>query len=132
MTTYANFVKSLGDLAISDVYYRLDEPPVMLNDLPAQWVQFPTGTEGAMTFDAHGGWPTFTAQLIVAYEAIGQGSQKANFAGTVGMMDNVADALRAAVGTVVKGKLTWIMRIGEVLVGEISYWAVITDVTGHG
>ena len=132
MTTYANFVKNLGDLAISDVYYKLDEPPVMLNDLPAQWVQFPTGAEGAMTFDAHGGWPTFTAQLIVAYEAIGQGSQKVNFAGTVGMMDNVSNALRAAVGTVVKGKLTWIMRIAEVLVGEISYWAVITEVTGHG
>ena len=134
MTTYANFVTNLGDLTITGVTRKLDEPAVALAtaDLPSQWVQFPTGNEGPLTFQAHGGWPTFNAQLVVAYEAVGQNTQAANFSGTVAMLDNVATALRGAVGTVVKGKLEWTMRVAEVLVGEISYWAVITDVTGHG
>jgi hypothetical protein len=132
MTTFADFVANLGDLDISGVSYLLDEPPTQLNDLPAQWVNFPSETEGALTFQTQGGWPTFTGQLIVAIEAVNQNTQAANFADSVAMVDNVRSALSAAIKTVVKGKLEWTMRIGEVLVGEISYWAVICDVTGHG
>jgi hypothetical protein len=132
MTTFTDFVANLGDLDISGVSYLLDEPPTQLNDLPAQWVNFPSEVEGPLTFQTQGGWPTFTAQLIVAIEAVGQNTQAANFADSVTMVDNVRSALSAAIKTVVKGKLEWTMRIGEVLVGEISYWAVICDVTGHG
>lgn len=132
MTTYADFVTNLGDLAVSGINRKYDAPPTSLNDLPAQWVQFPTGSEDALTFQAHGGWPTFTAQLIVAYESVVQSTQNANFTGTVAMMDAIAAKLQEAVGAIAKGKLTWSMRVGEVLVGELSYWAVIVDVTGHG
>jgi len=134
MTTYANFVSNLGDLSITGVTRAYDEPPTSLStaDLPALWVQFPVGEEGPLTFQAHGGWPTLRAQLVIAYEAVGQSTQAANFSGTVAMMDNIAKALHPAIGTVVKGKLTWTIRQGIVTVAGQDYWAVITDVEGHG
>ena len=134
MTTYANFVTNLGDLSVTGVTRKRDEPPASLNtaDLPTMWVQFPIGEEGPITLAAHGGWPTFKAQLVVAYEAVGQNTQAANFSGTVAMMDNVASALRTAVGTVVKGKITWTIHQGSVTVAGNDYWAVIADVEGHG
>ena len=94
MTSYADFITNLGDLEIDGVSYQLDEPPTMLNDLPAQWVQFPRGDESALTFRSHGGWPTLSSQLIVAYQAVGQGSQAENFSGTVTLMDNIVAVLR--------------------------------------
>ena len=134
MTTYAGFVANLGDLSITGVNRQNDEPPTSLNsaDLPCQWVQFPVGEENALTLGTHGGWPTFSGQLIVAYEAVALNTQPANWSGTVTLMDTVATALQLAIKTVVEGKLTWIINPGIVTVGEHDYWAVIADVTGHG
>jgi hypothetical protein len=134
MTTYANFVTNLGDLSISTVKREYDEPPLSLNtsDLPAQWVQIPVGEEGPITFASHGGYPTLSAQLVVAFEAAGQSTQPDNWSGTVALMDTVATALRGAVKTIVRGQLTWIISLGQILVADVSYWAVIAEVTGHG
>lgn len=134
MTTYANFITNLGDISITGVNRLYDEPPTSLNtaDLPAQWVQFPVGEENALTFGVHGGWPTFTAQLIVAYEAVGQNTQPTNWSGVVSLMDTIVTVLHSAVGTVAKGKLTWFINPGIVTVAGSDYWAVLVDVTGHG
>ena len=134
MTTYANFIANLGDLTITGVNRLYNEPPTSLNtsDLPAQWVQFPSGEENALTFGVHGGWPSFTAQLIIAYEPIAQNTHPANWSGVVSLMDSTVTALRNAVGTVAKGKLTWIINPGTVEVANTIYWAVIADVTGYG
>ena len=133
MTTYANFVANLGDLSITGVN-SVDEPPTKLNTskLPVQWVQFPTGEENALTFGVHGGWPSFTAQLVVAYDAVAQNTQSSNWSGIVSLMDTIAATLRSAVGTVAKGKLTWVINPGVVTVAGVDYWAVIADVTGYG
>lgn len=134
MTTYADFVTDLGDLSITGVKRLYDEPPLSLNtaDLPSQWVQFPEGEENALTLGTHGGWPTFTAQLIIAYEAVAQSTQPSNWSGTVVLMDTVAAVLRNAVGTVAKGKLTWIINPVIVNVAGKDYWAVSAEVTGRG
>ena len=134
MTTYVDFITNLGDLEVAGVHTRLDEPPASIDsaDLPAQWVQFPSGEEDAYTFTAHGGWPTFKAQLIIAYEAISLSTQAANWKGTIALMDDIADTLRAAVGTVAKGKIIWALRVGEVTVGEHKYWAIIAEVETYG
>lgn len=134
MTTYKNFVTNLGDLSISGVERLYDNPPMGLSnaDLPAQWVQFPSGEQDAMTFQAHGGWPTLRAQLIIATKSTILSTQEDNWDLTITMMDNVESALVAAVGTVVKGKLTWAIRPGTTQVGEHEYWSVIADVEGYG
>jgi len=134
MTTYADFVTNLGDLAVSGVTTLLDEPPLSLNtaDLPAQWVQLPEGDEGPLTVRTHGGWPVFRAQLIVALEPIAQETQSVNFAAAVDMMDNLSAALRPAIKTVCKGRMAWTVRVDVVEVAGHSYWATIADVEGFG
>ena len=134
MTTYANFIANLGDLTITGVNRLYNEPPLSLNtaDLPAQWVQFPIGEEDALTFGVHGGWPSFTAQLIIAYEPVAQNLHPANWSGVITLMDSTVTALRNAVGTVAKGKLRWSINPTVVTVGSIDYWAVTAEVTGYG
>jgi len=135
MTTIANFVTNLGDITISGVTSKLDAPPASLKtaDLPAQWVQLPSGERAPATFQSHGKlWDVLRAQLIVAYEAVGQSTQAANWSATITMMDSVKDAIAASGQTVVKGKVEWIVRQGSVLVNETSYWAVIAEVTANG
>jgi hypothetical protein len=134
VTTYAEFVSGLAGLEIEGVTRQFDYPPPSLNkaDLPASFPLLPSGSEGALTFQAHGGWPTFKCELIIAYMPVAQSTQAENFAGAVALMDPVAEALRDAVGTFCKGKVTWDIRQTVVTVAGIDYWAVQATVVGHG
>ena len=135
MTTIVNFVTALGDLTITGVTSKLNEVPRSLKtaDLPAQWVQLPVSEDAPATFQGHGNlWDVLRAQLVVAYEPVGQGTQAANWSGTITMMDSVRTAIATSGQTVVKGKLTYKISQAEVLVGEQSYWAVVAEVEGHG
>lgn len=133
-TTYTNFVTNLGDLSITGVKRAYDEPPQSLSsaDLPALWVELPTGEEGPYTLGAHGGYPTFRAELVVAVEAAGQSRQPERWSDCLTMMDNVATALRGAVKTVVRGQLSWTIALETIPVAEVSYWAIVASVEGHG
>lgn len=137
ITTFKGFVTALGDLAITGINstHRLNEPPKALNTagLPCQWVQLPESSEGALTFQTHGGWPEFRAQLLVAYEPVLQNTQAANWDDTLDQLDNVLAAVRAAApNSLGRGPVTWTIRPGVVTVAGIDYWAVIADVVGHG
>lgn len=133
-TTYSSFVNALEALTVTGVTTKLtSSAPRALNgaDLPVQWVAAPSGGESAITAGTEGGWPTLRADLIIAYEAVGQDTGPANFVATVTMMDNVATTLRAAT-TLCGGPLTWETKIAIVTVAGVAYWAVITSVEGSG
>lgn len=135
MTTLTAFVTALGDLTVTGVSRAYDEPPTGLNDadLPSMWVQLPQSEEAALTLDGVGGWPVLRAQLIIAYQASAQGTQSANWSGTLAMLDALAAAFHGtAPGTLGKGKISWSIRPGQVNVAGIDYWAVIADVEGNG
>lgn len=132
MTTYAAFLTALGDLAITGISIRLDEPPTAIKDLPCQWVQVPQAGIGPMTFQAHGGWPKFEGQLVIAYEAVAQDRQPTNWAGLTTVIDNLITALSGAVGTIAKGPINAVIRPGVVEVAGQSYWAVIAEVSING
>lgn len=139
MTTFRSFVDALEALSITGVNKTYPKgPPKSLNaaDLPAQFVQLPRGDEGATVFGEFGGvFSTFTAELIVAVNAVGLGEGPyINFDDTVDMMDNVSTALGsvASCDVISKTKHSWTIRQGIVAVAGNDFWAVIATVTGNG
>ena len=133
MTTLTAFTAALGALSVAGVKRQYGEPPASLSgaDLPASWVQLPESTEAPLTFQANGGWPTLKGQLVIAYQATAQGTQAANWAGTLALLDALAAALHTATG-IGKAGLSWAVRPGVVTVAKTQYWAVIADVVGNG
>lgn len=134
--TVATFTAALAGLTISGVTRKLTSPPAALStaDLPTQWVQLPTITdEGTRTMAQHGQlWAINTAQLVVAYDAVGQSTQAANWSATLTMMDSVHNALAGSGSTLGRGRLTYIIRQAIVNVAGNDYWAVVAEVTIHG
>ncbi len=131
-TTYAAFIDALEALAITGVTKTFQGPPASLDtaDLPARWVQLPKGSDKLLTYQTSGGWPTLTADLVVALSPNAQDTQAGNFAAQVAMLDAVNAALRGA--NITKSGLTWEIRAGGVKVAGVDYWAVIATVTGKG
>lgn len=133
MTTLAVFVTALGAMPVTGVKRYYSEPPASLSDadLPAQWVQLPQSAEAPLTFQANGGWPRLTAQLVIAYQPVAQNTQAANWSGTLAILDAMATALHAATG-IGRGGLSWTVRPGIATVAGVEYWAAIADVIGNG
>lgn len=133
MTTLTAFVTALGALAPTGVKRNYGHPPASLSDadLPAQWVQLPQSAEAPLTFQANGGWPELRAQLVIAYQPTAQGTQAANWAGTLAILDALAAVMHTATG-IGRGGLSWSVRPGVVTVAGTEYWAAIADVVGNG
>jgi hypothetical protein len=136
MTTITAFATALAGLTITGVTTKLAEPPASLNtaDLPAS---FPKRIEIAgepMTFGYHGGWPTLRSDLFIAVNPTAQGTQAANYTLVKTLMDASDAALRAAVGVLGKGPLTYSIRGGDTIinVAGTDYWAIIISVEAHG
>lgn len=134
--TVATFTTALAGLTITGVTRKLASPPAALStaDLPSQWVQLPTITdEVARTMAQHGKlWAFNSAQFVVAYEAVGQSTQAANWSATLTMMDAVHTALAGSGAALGRGRLTYIIRQAIVNVAGNDYWAVVAEVTVHG
>ena len=134
-TTMTAYVNALEALSITGVTKTYQGPPRKLEtaDLPAAWVQLPTGEEGALTFGTHGGWPTLTAELVIAYEPVAQNMQEPNFQNTITQLDNLNTALRAVEPTGLgKSHIEWTIRQDMVIVNNEPYWAVVATITGRG
>lgn len=134
MTTITAFTTALAGLTIAGVNRKYTEPPASLSDLPAS---FPKRIEIAgepMTFGYHGGWPTLRSDLVIAVTPTAQGTQAANYTLIQTLMDAADTALRAAVGVLGKGPLTYSIRGGDTIVNVAGtdYWAVIISVEAHG
>lgn len=132
-TWFATFTEALQDLVVTGVLRRYDHIPGSIDDLPCQWVQLPESSESLMTFDGGGGFPTLKAQLIIAVEAVAQGTPLTNWSSTITLIDALNTALRAvAAGTFARSKPTWVMRMIAVTVAGADYWAVEATVTAYG
>lgn len=138
MTTTAAFITSVvTTLSVSGVTREYAYPPTSLStaDLPASFPKGFTREEGPMTFQAHGGWPTLKMDFFIACEPVGQSTQPTNYALIQTMADNLNAALAAAVpGAIGKGKVTWTIRGGDVIVpvAGTDYWCVVAQLVAHG
>ncbi len=134
MTTYAQFVSALAGLTVTGVKRKFTSTPTQLStaDLPATYPRIPNASEGGLTAEGQGGWPTLTCDLVIVVEPMGQSRPSANFAATVSLIDNLNTALRGA--SLTKSKHSWTVRREGVNVdgGQTDYWALVATVTGHG
>ncbi len=130
--TYANAVAGVSGLTISGVSSvgKLTAPPASVNVLPCSFPSVPTGGNGPVTVQGEGGWRTWKVDLVVLYEAVGQSTLPANFAGTLALMDAVDNALCGL--TQGRAKLMWTIRLDIYPVGNVEYWAVVASVEGRG
>lgn len=76
-------------------------------------------------------WSTFTAELVVVVEPVGQNLQPTNWTAALTMIDAVHTALAGA--RLALSKTTWTLRQDyEAYGGETVYWCVIATVTASG
>jgi hypothetical protein len=98
MTTYTEFYNNLKALSVTNIKTVYDFPPdfLELSDLPGMWVQLPEGEEGPITFQTHGGWPTFAASIIIAIDSVNHMERGRAQKESLFYMDELASSLRLA------------------------------------
>lgn len=134
--TYTAFANGVADLSVTLIKRKMRNIPDQLNtaDLPLQFTRLPTGSEGPMTAEGEGGWPTHLVDLVIVACPIGQSRQPTNHALVMTLMDNLSTTLRAvaANNTFSRSKLSWTIR-GEIdFIGDTEYWHIIASITGMG
>jgi hypothetical protein len=132
-STLRAFVDALEAIVVTGVTRRYTSGPpesVDTADLPAQFVQLPQLSDQPFNFGNHGGWPTFRADIVIAYEPVAQNTNAVNFDGTVDMVDSLTSAIRALSITAALAALSWTSRQTTVEIAGTSYWAVVTTVEG--
>lgn len=132
ITTYATYTAALAALSVSGVTRKYTEPPASIGtaDLPAMWPSLPHGSETPLTFAGGGGWPVLVCDLVIAIEAVNQGTQAQNYAAMIAQLDYMNTALRAA--SIGRAKLSWtITANAQVQVADTTYWAVIATIEGR-
>ena len=137
MTTLTAFYTALKTLSVTGVTTSYNYPPLSLNSvaLPAKWAELPAPAEeiAAMTFKSNGGWPLLKGRLVIAVSPVGQDVQDQNYADTLTMADALNTAFSGAtVSTFSKGPLEWTVTVAIISIANVDYWAVISEVTGHG
>ena len=134
MTTVTEFYNNLSALSVTNIKTVYDFPPekLVLADLPGKWVQLPEISETPMTFQTHGGWPTFAAIVIIAIDSVSQMTRERAQTESLFYMDALDSALRDAGQDIAKGRITWEIRHGTTQLQDLEFWAVQAEVITHG
>lgn len=128
--TYTEYVATLAGLSITGVVKAYSSPPTQLStaQLPAQWVRLPSGETAVASLGGQMGLPSFTCDLVIAVEVIGQNTQPANYAKCLAVIDALQTALTTeALDGVVD---TWTLRMDGEGIGDTAYWVIVATVTG--
>ncbi len=129
---YADVVPALAALDVAGVNRRFAHPPASLNaaDLPALWVQLPSGDSGPPVVFTGERWPTLRVDVVIALTPVAQSTVEQCFAATLVMMDALSHALAAV--TIGPTRATWSIRQDVVSVAEAAHWAVVATVEVRG
>ena len=134
MTTYTEFYNNLKSLTVANIKTVYDSEPgtLVLDDLPAMWMQVPEGEEAPITFQAHGGWPTLSAAIVIAIDSVAHMDRERANVDSLMFMDNLTTALQAAGNSIAKGRVVWSIRKGEATLADLDFWAVQADIVTNG
>ena len=139
MTTHAEFITSVvTSLSVEGVTRQYAEPPASLKnaDLPASYPESMQIVQEPLSFQSHGGKTDFFCTFVIACVPAGLGTAPTNFNTIVELSDNLDAALRAAVGTIGDGKVSWDIRggvgAGRIEVAGNDYWGIRCFVEGKG
>ena len=128
--TYTEYVATLAGLSITGVVKAYSSPPTQLStaQLPAQWARLPQGETTVASMGGQMGLPSFTCDLVIAVEAMGQNTQPANYARALAIIDALQTTLAdEALSGVVD---SWQMRLDGEQIGDTAYWVIVATVTG--
>lgn len=128
--TYTEYVATLAGLDVSGVVKVYSSPPTQLStaQLPAQWARLPQGETTIASMGGQMGLPSLTCDLVIAVEVIGQNTQPANYAKTLGLIDALQATLAdEALGGVVD---SWTLRMDGEGIGDTAYWVIVATITG--
>jgi hypothetical protein len=128
--TYTEYVAILAGLDVAGVVKAYTAPPTQLStaQLPAQWARLPSGETAIASMGGQMGLPSLTCDLVIAVEVIGQNTQPANYAKTLGLIDALQATLAdEALGGVVD---SWTLRMDGEAIGDTAYWVIVATVTG--
>ena len=128
--TYTEYVAILAGLDVAGVVKTYTAPPTQLStaQLPAQWARLPSGETAIASMGGQMGLPSLTCDLVIAVEVIGQNTQPANYAKTLGLIDALQATLAdEALGGVVD---SWTLRLDAEQIGDAAYWVIVATVTG--
>jgi len=128
--TYTEYVATLAGLSITGVVKAYSSPPTQLStaQLPAQWPRLPSGETAVASLGGEMGLPSFTCDLVVSIEVIGQNTQPANYTKALALIDALQTALTTeALNNVVD---SWQMRLDGEQIGDTAYWVIVATVTG--
>jgi hypothetical protein len=128
--TYTEYVATLAGLTVTGVVKAYSAPPTQLStaQLPAQWARLPSGETTVASMGGQMGLPSFTCDLVIAVEAMGQNTQPANYARALAIIDALQTTLAdEALSGVVD---SWQMRLDGEQIGDTAYWVIVATVTG--
>jgi xanthine/uracil permease len=128
--TYTEYVAILAGLDVTGVVKVYTAPPTQLStaQLPAQWARLPQGETTIATLTGAAGLPSFTCDLVIAVEAMGQNTQPANYAKCLALIDALQTALTTEA---LENKVdSWTLRMDAEQIGETAYWTLVASVTG--
>jgi hypothetical protein len=115
---------------VTGVVKAYSAPPTQLStaQLPAQWARLPSGETTVASMGGQMGLPSFTCDLVIAVEAMGQNTQPANYARALAIIDALQTTLAdEALSGVVD---SWQMRLDGEQIGDTAYWVIVATVTG--
>jgi hypothetical protein len=128
--TYTEYVAILAGLDVTGVVKVYTAPPTQLStaQLPAQWARLPQGESTVASMGGQMGLPSFTCDLVIAVEAMGQNTQPANYARALAIIDALqATLVDEALNNVAD---SWTMRLDAEQIGDTAYWVIVATVTG--
>lgn len=134
-TSFEAFVNALQALVIVGVERRYQHgSPTSTpgsSEFPAQFVKSVEGSEGPLSFGNEGGWPSYSAEFVIAVGPVAQETGERNFDKGVKLMDALHTALRLTTCTM-KTKLTWRTRLEIGPLAGIDFWQVVSNIEGAG
>lgn len=134
-TSIVAFRNAVADMSVAGVVTALRTLPDQINTvlLPLSYPRLPEPSEGPLTTDGEGGWPTITVERVFVYQPIAQGTEQLNDEGLIALADNVNTALRSvAIGQIGKSKIRWSLRMSQQAIGNVEFWCIVARITGNG
>jgi hypothetical protein len=131
--TYAGFVTNIAGMTVSGVTSAKAAPPQQLNtaDLPLSYPRLPIADNQSVTLTHGRGLLTVAAELVVIMEPYRQGSNVANFAATVAMIDAIETAIAANAATYDIDRWNIALQIEE-YGADRPYWQLVARIEGSG
>jgi hypothetical protein len=131
--TYATFISNIAGMSISGVTRQYTAPPQQLStaDLPASYPRLPIADNQSVTLTHGRGLLQAAVELVIVVEPYRQGTNVANFATCVALVDAVETSLATNANTYEIDRWNIALQIEEYGIDR-PHWQLVVRVEGSG